>query len=687
FSPEGLAFLNEVTSELERVPTVQRVQSLANANVVQAVGDGIEVKPLLGPGVRTADEAGRIRARALSDPLIQGDLVSTDGSVTAIVVTFDEDRVDEIRASVIDRIHAIVESRLPAGAEAFFNGSLEISEAYNRVTLSNQRTFVPPILALTLIALYASFRSVRKTLLAFVAILMSLLWTLGAYSLIGFTYNVLASMIVPLIVVIAVADDVHIMQRFEQELQEGRSREDAFRNTVRHLATPLLGASATTALGMLSLATSEVKAVREFGIGSAVGIMIDFAISLVFVPTVMARMKPEKGLPPHHVLLVQPMRRVAALATRRPALILGLSLASAFAAILGINRLHVDTNHINFFSKSHPLSRSADVIDRQLSGIYSFQILLEGPPDSLQSPDVLRRMDALEDGLRRLPFVKKTTSVAQYVKRINQELHDGVPAQAVVPASQHAVAQELLVFSLSDAGRHELERLVASDFSRAQIAVKLASMSSDLVFAQINEAERMAREAFEGTGIKTEATGSGRLFSTLDHYLVMSQVSSFATAFVTVFGVIFIVFRSVRFGVLAIVANAVPVLAVLGLMGWFDISLNVATVMVASVALGVVDDDTIHFISRFRHETARGATAEQAIATATVHEGRASLTGAFINSLGYGVLMLSEYKPTAWFGMLLAITMAVAFLAEVLIVPAIIMLFPRVFAARATGGG
>ena len=174
-------------------------------------------------------------------------------------------------------------------------------------------------------------------------------------------------------------------------------------------------------------------------------------------------------------------------------------------------------------------------------------------------------------------------------------------------------------------------------------------------------------------------TGSGRLFSTLDHYLVASQMSSFATAFVTVFGVIFIVFRSWRFGLLTIVPNVLPVVAVLGVMGYLGISMNIATIMVASIALGVVDDDTIHFINRYRREIAGGATADEAIEIATTHEGRASLTTAIINSAGYAVLLLSEYRPTAWFGGLLALTMAVAFLAEVFILPATIKLLPGAF--------
>jgi predicted RND superfamily exporter protein len=206
-------------------------------------------------------------------------------------------------------------------------------------------------------------------------------------------------------------------------------------------------------------------------------------------------------------------------------------------------------------------------------------------------------------------------------------------------------------------------------------------MSSDLVFEQVNTADRLAAEAFAGSAIRPTVTGSGRLFSTLDHYLVRSQISSFAMAFVTVFAVIFVVFRSWRFGALALVPNLFPVLAIFGVMGWLDISLNVATIMLASVALGVVDDDTIHFISRYRKETRAGASTDEAIVLATSHEGRAALTTVIINSCAFAFLSLSEYRPTAWFGGLLSLTMIVAFLSEVLILPATIKLMPRLFGA------
>ena len=685
FTAEGLEFIRQLTGDIERVDTVERVQSLATANIVRSLpadpgsGDegGIEVQPLLGE----RSDAAEVRRRALNDPLLRGDLVSPDGRVTVIAVSFDEDRIDDVRGAVIERIHRLIDPRLPDGMRAYYNGSVEISETYNRVTLANMQTLTPPIVALTLFAIYFMFRSWRITGLLMIAVVISGIWTLGLYVLMGFTYNVLTSMLPPLVMILAIADDVHIVQHFNHELRVTGSKEHAFRSSVQHLFVPLLGASATTALGLASLATSDVVAVRAFGLGAAVGVMVDFVMSLVLVPTLLMLLKPGTEVAPQERYLLAPMQRVAGFSMRYARQVVVVTVALLAVAATGVQWLRVDTNHVNFFADDHPLHQSATVIDRQLSGIYSFNILLEGEPDSMKTPDALRRMEELRVRLERLPFVRKVVSVADYVKRVNRELNGGDAALAVVPESADAIAQELFVFGLSDDGRRELERVVASDYSRAQISVKLASMSSDLVFEQINQAEKEAAAVFAGSAIVPTVTGSGRLFSTLDHYIVVSQLSSFATAFATVFAVIFVVFRSARFGLLAIIANALPVCAVLGLMGWLGISLNVATVMVASVALGIVDDDTIHFIGRFRREAAAGVGTEAAIVAATMHEGRASLTTAIINSLGYGIMVFSSYKPTAWFGGLLALTMIVAFLTEVLVVPAVITLLPKLFGA------
>jgi predicted RND superfamily exporter protein len=685
-SSDGLRLVERLTRDIEKVKTVQRVSSLATATVIDALpasasdDGGLDVRRLFKD--LDSKDAASVGERAIADDLLRGDLISEDGTVAAIVVFFDEAKIDIARAEVLAEIEGLVGRSMPPGFKAHVNGSIEITEAYNRVTLDNQRVFTPPIFVVTMIAIFVMFRSWKKTILTLFAVLISVLWTLGLYSLMGFNYNVLSSMLVPLIVVLAIADDVHILQHFDHERRHG-TKEAAFKSTVSHLFAPLLGASGTTALGMFSLCTTNIQAVKHFGVGAGVGVMVDFLISIILVPTLLGWLDEVTKEPPQETWFAGPMRAIGRFSATKPVRVLVTATIVTVIAAFGLTKLRVDTNHINFFAKSHPLSTSAAVIDTRLAGIYNFQVLLEGPADSIKQPDTLRRMDALSEELKKLSYVKKVSSLVDYVKRVNRELNGGVPANAVVPADEATIAQELFVFGLADEGRVELDRVVASDYSKAQISVKLASMSSDLVFEQILIAEAKAREIFAGSPVKATVTGSGRLFSTLDHYLVTSQISSFASAFLAVFGVIFLIFRSWRFGLLAIVPNLFPVLAVFGVMGWWGISLNVATIMLASVALGVVDDDTIHFISRYRKDTAAGMSAAQAIEEATANEGRASLTTALINSAAFAVLACSEYRPTAWFGGLLGLTMLVAFLAEIFILPATIMLAPALFGADA----
>lgn len=685
-SADGLRLIEQLTNRIEKVQAVQRVSSVATATVIDALpatsadDGGLDVRRLF----KDLDTKGAsfVGERAMADDLMRGDLISEDGTVAAIVVFFDEAKIDKVRAQVLAEIEGFVAGAMPPGFKAHVNGSVEITEAYNRVTLDNQRVFTPPIFLVTMLAIYFMFRSWKKTVLTLIAVLISVIWTLGLYSLMGFNYNVLSSMLVPLIVVLAIADDVHILQHFDHERRHG-TKEAAFKSTVSHLFAPLLGASATTALGMMSLCTTNIQAVKHFGAGAGVGVMVDFLISIVLVPTMLGWLDEVTKEPPQETWFAGPMRKIGRFSATRPARVMVIATLVTIVAGAGLSKLHVDTNHINFFAKRHPLSTSAAVIDTRLAGIYNFQVLFEGPADSMKQPDTLRRMDALTGELKKLAYVKKVSSLVDYVKRVNRELNDDKPEAASIPADPAVIAQELFVFGLADEGRVELDRVVASDYSKAQMTVKLASMSSDLVFNEILVAETKAREIFAGSAVKATVTGSGRLFSTLDHYLVTSQISSFATAFVAVFGVIFLIFRSWRFGLLAIVPNLFPVLAVFGVMGWSGISLNVATIMLASVALGVVDDDTIHFISRYRKDTAAGMGAAEAIEEATAHEGRASLTTAIINSAAFAVLAFSEYHPTAWFGGLLGLTMLVAFLAEIFILPATIMLLPGLFGADA----
>ena len=218
-SARGLDALRRISADIEQIAPVERVYSLATANTVEAVGDGEDEAD------RDHVARARHRSRSMRRSCGRARSPTRCSSATSsrrmagsclLVINFDEDRIDAVRGGVIERIREAVRRHLPPGLTDHYNGSIEISETYNRVTVDNTKKFTAPILLLTLAAIYVMFRSWPTTLLTMFAVLVSVLWTLGLYSLMGFTFNVLSGMLVPLVVVLAIADDVHIVQHLQR---------------------------------------------------------------------------------------------------------------------------------------------------------------------------------------------------------------------------------------------------------------------------------------------------------------------------------------------------------------------------------------------------------------------------------------------------------------------------------------
>lgn len=680
FSRPVLEYLKRLSEDLEKLPHVLRVYSLATANRVRGSEDTLEVRPLLS----SLDERdpGEIRDLALADPTIRGDLVSEDGTVSAITVIFHDEKADPVRGELLEEARRLAGQSRPENVTLYYNGSMEISQEYDRVSMTNMRNYTPPMFLLIVLSTYLLFRSWFRVAIVSLSTLLSIGWTLSIFGLLGYTYNVISTMIVPLITILAISDDIHLLQRFDRTLERSGDRRTAFIDTVSHQAMPVAGASLTTALGMASLATSKVAAVAEFGIATAIGVMVDLLLSFALVPLALTLIPARSRKAPAGDRLARALLAVARfLASRTWAVLTAVAVVLA-VSLVGMTQLRVSTNHIEFFPEASPLARSARLIDERLAGVYSFEVILEAPPETFKNPEILRRMDDLARRIEGLPHVKRALSFLDYLKKVNREL-TGLSEQAEadyrLPETREAVAQMTLLFGLSEAGRNDLASFLTSDFSRARLWVKMRSTASEEVFDDILTVEKMAGEAFAGTPVRTVVTGSGRLFVTLDAYLVESQLSSFGTAFVTVFGVIFLIFKSKRYGVLAMIPNLIPVLAVLGLMGWLDITLNIATVMVASIALGIIDDDTVHFIVRYRRELGAGVGMERAIEAAIVHEGGAALLTAVVNVLAFGVTTTSAYKPTAFWGWLMSLTMGLAFIGEVLLLPACLRAGRRFF--------
>ena len=262
-------------------------------------------------------------------------------------------------------------------------------------------------------------------------------------------------MLTPLVVVLAISDDVHVIQHYDRERQRG-SAESAFtpHGRVSDRASLRRERYDSARPSCRSRQVTSWRS-RHFGIGAAVGVMVDFVSSLVLVPTLLTYVPLSAGSSAEEADRGNSPGARAAFAIRRPRPVLGDCLVAVVFAIIGMSRLRVDTNHIGFFSRTHPLSESAAVIDRSLAGVYSFHVMLEGPVDSLKSPEALRRLDSLASQIAQLPEVRKVTSAVDFVKRAHRELHGG--RGGCCPQDSEMAAQEFFLIAMTGEGRRELD--------------------------------------------------------------------------------------------------------------------------------------------------------------------------------------------------------------------------------------
>ena len=270
------------------------------------------------------------------------------------------------------------------------------------------------------------------------------------------------------------------------------------------------------------------------------------------------------------------------------------------------------------------------------------------------------------------------------MKSVNRALNANDQEAYLVPDTQELIAQEILLFSFSSSGTEELERVVNMDYSKGRIAIKIKYGSSHDTRALISWIEEKARQEFAGTDVTISLTGGSYLFSMLDKYIVESQIKTFSLAFVLVIGILFVVFRSIKYGLLCILPNLLPITMIIGIMGWVGINLNVGTVMIASVALGICADDTIHFLSRFRKEFAdKSHTIHSALRKSTIFVGRAVTFTSLICMVGFSVVWVSDFQPSKDFGLLLSLTLFLALVCDLFVLPASMIAAKRFFSRHA----
>jgi len=374
---------------------------------------------------------------------------------------------------------------------------------------------------------------------------------------------------------------------------------------------------------------------------------------------------------------------VAGFVTRHPLAIVGLGALIFVTMAAGIWRLEVDSNFLNEFSRKTEIRQVTEKVDSVMGGAGSFCYTFDtGEPDGIYDPAVLAHIEAVQEMADTQDYlVMKTYSVVDLLKDINRSMHNEDPDWYRLPETRELTAQYLLLYEMS--GGDDLSDYLSGDFARANIEVR-CRMSRTSIYQRAAFAINGFIRENEVDGVDWALTGMGALWIKLIDYIVQSQIRGFILAFSVIAVMMCLVFASVRVGLLSMVPNLAPVVVTLGLMGWTGITLDYVKLLIACVAIGIAVDDTVHLVTRFRHEFQRIGNYRLALAATMADVGRALFITTVVLVLGFLILIISVMGTLKTFGVLVAATIAVALLADFFLLPALFLIF-KPFGPERTG--
>jgi predicted RND superfamily exporter protein len=699
FDLEVMGQIARLTEAIEdEVPFLYEVTGLANAELTSSTADGIEIRRLWRDFPHTQEAMREARDLFLAKPQYVGGLVTADGRFGAISIDMDRtstdpperirldpnlttglDDLDNLYPQVTsEKIEEIVARPEYAGLRFYHSGDVPLNTAYNRI-IEHENSFLQMISsAVIAVVLALFFRSVVGVLGPLAVVQIAVIATVAFVALVGWKLDMMFGSIPNILVTVGVAEAVHILVEFRILFQRLGDRREAIVQTLYLVGAPCLLTSMTTAVGFLALQVSPIVALSHMAVYSAVGVVLAFALTMTLIPALLSfgrrtprpRAVPERG----GQWLVRGLSSVAAWNVRHRRAVLVAFGAISIASLIGVARLRVDSIWLDDFSERVPLKAATLRIDEVMGGMSNLVYVFDtGREDGIRDPEVLRAIERLQQEAEKHGFlVEKAYSIVDIVKDLNQSFHEGDPAYYTIPDDRELVSQLLLLYETS--GGDEVEEWATTDFSRANLELRLRIASIVLTDELVKQLDAYLAE-HPTPGIEVQLTGIGALWLELLDYIVASQIESFLYAFALIGAMMCFIFRSFRTGLLSMVPNVWPILLTLGAMGWLGIPLDYNKIMIATVAMGIAVDDTIHFVSRYHHEFSESGSYADALTAAMTDVGHAVFVTSLVLVLGFLVNVFSVLDASAQSGVLLATTIATALVADLLLTPALVLTF------------
>ncbi|KXI27644.1 efflux RND transporter permease subunit [Paraglaciecola hydrolytica] len=679
FNPQTLSLIRELTEESWQTPFSSRVDSLSNFQYIHADEDDLIVEDLVDKNNQLATtELLRIRQVALSEPDLVGRMVSPQGHVTMISITVNLPEGDQ--TAEVEEITAFVKAmtdkyKLSYPEHDFYHtGVVLMNDAFAASAKHDASTLVPLMFATIIIIMWLALRTFVGTFATVIVIVGSIATTMGLSGWMNMFLSTATVNVPTMVMTLAVADCIHVVSSMLFAMREGKDKKDALLYSLQLNVKPIFITSATTGVGFLTLNFAEVPILADLGNLTAIGVIFACLFSLTLLPALIMLL-PMKSIPVQKENSGR-TEKFGEWVINNHRRLLPVSLLVAVVAVFFAFQNQLNDVATAYFEKSSPFRQSTDFQQENLSGMTNIDFAIYTEQESgINAPEILMLIENFSQWLRTQPEVDHVVAISETFKRLNKNMHRDDPAYYVLPDDKELAAQYLLLYEMSLPYGLDLNNQMNTDKSATRIVATVQNLGSK----ELTGLESRAKDWFtqRAPELTVTAASPGLMFAHIGEANMASMIEGTAIALLLISGLLVFALKSWRMGVISLLPNLLPAGIGFGIWGIYSGEINLGLSIVLSMTLGIIVDDTVHFLSKYQYARTAGKDAEQAVRFAFASVGRALWITTIVLALGFSVLMLSPFALNADMGMLTSIIILVALAVDFLFLPPFLMIFDK----------